>query len=128
MPSLRDLSLFRSHAARGFHSSPLLLLTQLHCLHAHTSFALQHTYTISTLQHTYTVSALQLADTLFSAPSLAGALFNNLSVISAFSFICLPCQLLAPFVLPLQLSASFVCHFSFQLRLFATSAFNFVCL
>ena len=34
MPSLRDLSLFRSHAARGFHSSPLLLLY----LHSCTAF------------------------------------------------------------------------------------------
>ena len=49
----------------------------LRLYHAHTSFALQHTYTISTLQHAHTVSALQLADTLFSAPSLAGALFNS---------------------------------------------------
>ena len=37
-------------------------------------------------------------------------------VMSAFSFICLL----------FQLSASFVCHFSFQLRLSATSAFSFV--
>ena len=38
---------------------------------------LYHAHTSSALQHTYTISALQLADTLFSTPSLAGALFNK---------------------------------------------------
>ena len=57
--------------------TPYTTALPLRLYHAHTSFALQHTYTISTLQHAYTISTLQLADTLFSTPSLAGALFNR---------------------------------------------------
>ena len=65
MPSLRDLSLLLSYAARGCQSFPLLPLTP-------------YTTTLPLrLYHAHTSSALQLADAFFSTPSLAGALFNS---------------------------------------------------